>query len=79
MTNLVKQLARDETGQDLIEYGLLASTISVVAIAAFDSVGRSLTDFYSKIRLGIFGVLPGFLRHFLFRLVLATTEIQDTA
>jgi pilus assembly protein Flp/PilA len=54
MASLVKRFARDESGQDLIEYGLLAGTISVVALAVFDSVGTSLNDFYTKIRLGIF-------------------------
>ena len=37
--NLLKRLMQEEAGQDVIEYGLLAAGISVVAITAINGVG----------------------------------------
>lgn len=39
MKNLLKRLMQEEAGQDVIEYGLLAAGISVVAITAINGVG----------------------------------------
>ena len=36
------RLRRSEDGQDLLEYGLLAALISIVAIAAVTSVGNAI-------------------------------------
>jgi pilus assembly protein Flp/PilA len=49
MTELLKSLVRDEQGQDLIEYGLLAGFISIIAIAAITSVGNSLNTVFTKV------------------------------
>lgn len=39
-----------EEGQDLLEYGLLVSLIAVVALAAVDTLGRTIfTVFWSAI------------------------------
>lgn len=39
-----------EEGQDLMEYGLIALLISVIAVAALSQVGVTLVDlYYSKI------------------------------
>jgi Flp pilus assembly pilin Flp len=35
---LIRRLLRDDRGQDLIEYGLLAFTIGLVGIAAWDAI-----------------------------------------
>ena len=35
---LLSRLVRDENGQDLIEYGLLAATIAVVGVALFPRI-----------------------------------------
>ena len=55
LTQRLKQLAVDDTGQDLIEYALVAALIGVAAISAmrvlsnsigksFNGVGNSLTN-----------------------------------
>ena len=42
MTAVITALARDEGGQDLIEYALLAGLISLVAVAAVLNVGSGV-------------------------------------
>lgn len=39
----------DESGATAIEYGLIASLISIVAITAFKSVGSGLDTVYNQI------------------------------
>jgi pilus assembly protein Flp/PilA len=47
---IIRKLWRDDDGQDLLEYGLLASLIAVVAIAAVSSVGTTIMNvFWSAI------------------------------
>lgn len=58
MKNFVSRLVRDETGQDLIEYALLAGFISLVAIAAIDSVGVGINSVYNVID-GQVQAIPG--------------------
>lgn len=41
---LVGRLVRKEDGQDLLEYGLLAVLIAVVAIVGVTSVGNVVND-----------------------------------
>ena len=44
------RLRRSEEGQDLLEYGLLAALIAIVALSAVSSVGRTIYDvFWSAI------------------------------
>jgi Flp pilus assembly pilin Flp len=45
----VSRLLRHEGGQDLMEYGLLAALIVVVAIAAVASVGSAVNGFWDTI------------------------------
>ncbi|QGM46169.1 Flp family type IVb pilin [Methylocystis heyeri] len=49
MKTLLSQFAKDESGATAIEYGLIASLISIVAIAAFNAVGTKLQDTFTKI------------------------------
>ncbi|MBB5061374.1 pilus assembly protein Flp/PilA [Granulicella aggregans] len=55
LTNLLKNLVNDESGQDLIEYALVAALVGLGAVAsmkglstaigkAFGSIGTSLTS-----------------------------------
>jgi len=44
-----KQLIQDEAGVTAIEYGLIAALIAIAAIAAFTSVGNSLSATFSYI------------------------------
>ena len=52
MMNLVRKFVRDESGEDLIEYGLLAAFVAAVAIATIiaDPLGNkgSLYNAFNK-------------------------------
>ena len=48
MRRLVR-LFRDEHGQDLMEYGVLAAFISVAAIATIRIFGPLITPFYGSV------------------------------
>ncbi|MCX6544244.1 MAG: Flp family type IVb pilin [Acidobacteria bacterium] len=45
----VRRILRDERGQDLIEYGLLASLIAVVVSGAVQILGRGVSDLWTRI------------------------------
>ena len=60
MTNVmirVRALLRDDNGQDLTEYGLLACLIAVVAIAALGGLGIQVNTLWSGIIAGLESVL----------------------
>jgi Flp pilus assembly pilin Flp len=40
--------AREEHGQDLLEYGLLMALIAIVAVAAVGSVGQTIYNIFWK-------------------------------
>ena len=44
----LQRLIREEDGQDLIEYGLLAAFISLTVVAVVDAVGGSLGTAYDS-------------------------------
>ena len=46
---LALRLLRDEEGQDLIEYALLATFVSLVAIAGASLLGTALNNWYDKV------------------------------
>ncbi len=46
----IKNLLRDESGEDMIEYGLLAAFISIVALVTVRAVGFLLNDLWVFIR-----------------------------
>ena len=48
MKNLLLRLTRDESGQDLIEYGLLIALISLGAVSSFSSLARAITSMFSS-------------------------------
>jgi pilus assembly protein Flp/PilA len=43
------RLVRDEQGQDLIEYALLATFVSLVAITGATALGTALNNWYSTV------------------------------
>jgi pilus assembly protein Flp/PilA len=45
----LKTFANDESGATAIEYGLIASLISIVAIAAFKLVGSNLQNVFNEV------------------------------
>lgn len=52
-TMLCSHFLRQEEGQDLIEYALLAALISVIAVLAIQAVGTKITTSYTNIRTSI--------------------------
>jgi len=49
MKNLVNRLVRQEDGQDLIEYSLLAALIAVACVAAMKALAVNINDLFAKI------------------------------
>lgn len=52
MKNLKLRLAnlvKDESGQDLIEYALIASSIALIAVAAMSSLSGAITAAFASI------------------------------
>ncbi len=47
---LALRLVRDEEGQDLIEYALLATFVSLVAIAGATLLGNALNSWYTTVQ-----------------------------
>jgi Flp pilus assembly pilin Flp len=45
----VRLFVRDESGQDLVEYGLLATLIALVTLAAVQAAGTSLSTLWTNI------------------------------
>ena len=53
MKNLIARFVRDEQGQDLIEYALLAGFISLAVVTAVTQVGDALTGLYGAVETQI--------------------------
>ncbi len=49
MKNLFSQFVREDQGQDLIEYALLAGFISLAATVAITAVGTNLIALYNAV------------------------------
>ena len=49
LVNAVKSFARNEEGQDLLEYALLVALIALVAITAVQAAGRSVFTIFNNI------------------------------
>ena len=49
MTDL-KGWLRNEEGQDMVEYGLLAAFISIVAVLIIQAIGPLVNDLYQKVK-----------------------------
>jgi Flp pilus assembly pilin Flp len=49
MKNLIARLVREDDGQDLIEYALIATFVSLVAAAGATLLGTSLDQWYTKV------------------------------
>jgi pilus assembly protein Flp/PilA len=49
MKNLIQRFVREEDGQDIIEYALLAAFISVIAIAAIIAIGVRVNNIYTGV------------------------------
>lgn len=49
MKSLLNRFTREDQGQDLIEYALLAGFISLVAVVAITNVGTGVNAVYNNI------------------------------
>lgn len=58
MKKLFAQFVREEAGQDLIEYALLAGFISLVAVAAITAVGVGVNQVYEGIEAQVLAIPP---------------------
>lgn len=57
MFPVLRKLVRDESGQDIIEYALLAAGIAVLLIPIVNTLGTSLSGVFGRISTQI-GILP---------------------
>ena len=48
MKNLIARFLRDDQGQDLIEYVLIASVVSVGALVGATALGTALNGWYNE-------------------------------
>ncbi len=55
LQNFFARLVRDEQGQDLIEYALLATFVSLVAIGGATLLGTALNNWYSQVSNNVNG------------------------
>jgi pilus assembly protein Flp/PilA len=55
MKNLIRRFVREEEGQDLIEYALIATFVSLVAAAGATLLGTSLNDWYTAVSTKVDG------------------------
>lgn len=49
MKQLVKNLLNDESGQDLIEYALIAALIALAAIGAMQTLGSKISNEFNSV------------------------------
>jgi pilus assembly protein Flp/PilA len=49
MKSLIARFVRDEQGQDLIEYALLGSFVSLAAYAGANALGTGLNSWYDAV------------------------------
>jgi Flp pilus assembly pilin Flp len=50
MKNLLARFVREEEGQDIIEYALLAAFISIVAWLILREIGQDVQTMYSNVQ-----------------------------
>jgi len=49
MKNLMMRFVREEEGQDIIEYALLAAFISISGYAILSTIGTNVNTIYTKV------------------------------
>ena len=49
MMEFLKNLQRDESGQDLIEYALIAALIALAAVAGMKTVGSGIASAFESV------------------------------
>ncbi|HWW82597.1 MAG TPA: Flp family type IVb pilin [Vicinamibacterales bacterium] len=53
MASLLSKFRSDESGQDLIEYGLLVGVITVAAIAAIGLISTKVSGYFTNLNTGL--------------------------
>jgi len=53
MKNLIQRFIREDEGQDMIEYALLAAFISVIAIIGITAVGDQVVAIFDRVVLAL--------------------------
>jgi Flp pilus assembly pilin Flp len=49
MKSLIRRVAGDEAGQDLIEYGLLIGIITVASVLAMTTIGGKVVAYFTNL------------------------------
>lgn len=49
MKSIINLLVKDESGQDLIEYALVAGLIGLAAVTAMSSLGSTITNAFNSV------------------------------
>lgn len=58
MSTLFRRLIREESGQDIIEYALVAAGIAVVLIPTIPTLGQALVGVYTRINTRVGALAP---------------------
>ena len=58
MTKWIGRLVREEEGQDLIEYALLAALIALAATIAMQQLGTGISSLFSKVNTKLGDSVP---------------------
>lgn len=58
MRKLLKRLVREEQGQDVIEYALIAAAISIVAIPTVPAIGTRVGVWWTAISADVLSFTP---------------------
>jgi len=51
----IQRLLRDESGEDMVEYGLLAALIAIAALVTIRAIGPLVNAMYVTVRDAIIG------------------------
>ena len=58
MLNTVKKLVKDERGQGMVEYAMMAALVSAVGFAAFQKLGGSVVNSINSVTDKVGGSQP---------------------
>jgi len=56
--NFLKKMLRDQSGQGMVEYGLIIALIAVVAVVAVGFLGDEITAIFNSIATSLRGTTP---------------------
>lgn len=48
MNQLISRLRKDESGQGMVEYGLIVGLIAIIVIAVFVALGPQITNMFTE-------------------------------